>query len=198
MTGEIKLTMVKGCHTGPSGYIGWRAGTTTLWQGPTVLPFWTCLSYSTVVPLDVSVCPTAACAAFGRVGPTVAWAGCLRTCLPYSSLCCLWTCLSYSSLYAAFGGLVCPTSACASFKRICPTSACGAFECVCPTGVRECPSRLWTCLSYSSLCFFLRFRFTAVSFQQPAPVAPTPPGEARPGTAQTVVKRYGEGQQRLL
>jgi hypothetical protein len=30
MTGGIKLTMACGCRTGPSDYIGWQAGTTTL------------------------------------------------------------------------------------------------------------------------------------------------------------------------
>ncbi len=35
LTGGIKLTMALGCRTGPSGYTGWRAGTTTVmfWCG---------------------------------------------------------------------------------------------------------------------------------------------------------------------
>jgi hypothetical protein len=38
LTGKIKSTLIQDCRTGPSGYIGWRAGTTTLYRGVHYIP----------------------------------------------------------------------------------------------------------------------------------------------------------------
>jgi hypothetical protein len=110
----------------------------------TLCCLWKCLSYSSVLPLNVSVLRQS----------VLPW-----TYLSYSCLNCLLTCLSYCTpaspdlhesilQQAVLPRSVFPAAACADFGRVCPAAACDPLD----VPVQQQPELPLTYLSYSSPC----------------------------------------------